>query len=166
MIKKSLFFICPTDCLEPVISDVFAQENFYYSSLGNSINFNAKSVGQIKKLIRKRDINEILFVLSNDNRIVLDALGKQNYSDVRGLGSFYKKVKLQRDQMGLSWQIWDRPSLLLSYHLNKKIRELTFRLKDFMTDGLSISGKIYNREEDQFTDIYPELICMEHANLN
>ena len=123
MIKKSLNFICPTDCLEPIINDAFSQENYYYSSLGNSITFDRKIVHQLEKLIKKREIKEISFVLSNDNRIVLDALGNQDFSEIRSLGDFYKKVTLQRDQIGLTWKIWDRQSLLLSYHLNKKIRE-------------------------------------------
>ena len=166
MIKNSLNFICPTDCLEPIINDAFTQENYYYSSLGNSITFDSKVVYQLEKLIRKRNIKEISFVLSSDNRIVLDALGNQDFSDVRGLGNFYKKVILQKEQIGLTWKIWDRPSLLLSYHLNKKIRELKLELNDYAIDQLSISGKIYNRQEDLFTDIYPDVVCMDYASVN
>ena len=121
---------------------------------------------QIEALIKKRKINEISFVLSCDNRIVLDALGNQDFLAIRGLSIFYKQVTLQKKQMGLSWKIWDHPSLLLSYHLNKKIRELKLELPDCAIDQLSISGKIYNRQEDIFTDIYPDVVCMEYASVN
>ena len=60
------------------------------------------------------------------------------------------------------WSIYG----LLSYHLNKKIKELRHRLNNYFMEEISISGKIYNRQETAFTDLYPELICMEHASLN
>jgi len=164
--KKLLYFICPTDSLEPIINGVSKQENYFYSSLGNSIVFKKNVIRQTTKLIQSKRINEINFVLSNDNRIVLDALGSQDFSDVRGLENFYHQIVKQKKQTEMSWEPVARQSLILSYHLNHKIRELRDALAASTISQIKIGGKIYQRDENSFIDIYPDLICLEHFSLN
>ena len=166
LMKKLLYFICPTDGLEPIINNRFKQENYYYSSLGNSIAFDGNVVEQLKKLISTRNIGAIAFVLSSDNRIVLDALGKQNFSDVTGLNNFYTQITRQKEYSEISWQTWNRQFSVLSYHLNQKIKELKGALNEATTNQLEISGKIYNRREHKFNEIHSDLICMEYLSLN
>lgn len=162
--KKLLYFICPTDNLESIINDVFRQENYYYSSLGNSISFKNNVIRQTKKLITTKNISEITFVLSNDNRIVLDAVGGQDFSDIRGLKKFYNQIIKQKEQTEMSWQTLNRQFLILSYHLNNKIKELKLGLDASIIDQIKISGKIYNRQENNFNDIYSDLICRVSLN--
>jgi len=90
--KQCLYFICPTDYLETIIERTFDQENYFYSSLGNSVIFTKDELSEIKKLICSKGIREISFVLADDNPIVLDALANQNFSDIRGLKKFYNQV--------------------------------------------------------------------------
>ncbi len=42
--QKRFFFICPTDCLEHTINTTFKYENYFYTSLGNSFNYNRKTI--------------------------------------------------------------------------------------------------------------------------
>ena len=162
----SLYFICPTDFLESVINKSFQDEKYYYSTLGNSINFDNKVLKNTKKLIETKNIRAIYFVLSSDNRIVFDALGNQDYSRIKGLNVFYDQVIKQKETVELSWQAWNSDFLILSYYLNHKISELKQGMGDRMNDQLIIKGKIYNKEEKAFIDIYPDLMCLEYASLN
>ena len=50
-------------------------------------------VGQINVLIETKNIREITFVLSDNNRIVIDALKNHDFIDVRGCNNFsYQRV--------------------------------------------------------------------------
>ncbi len=146
--------------------NTFRQENYYYSSLGNSIVFDKYIVEQLKKLICTKNIGEIAFVLSSDNRIILDALGKQDFLDVTDLNKFYNQITRQRGYSEMSWQTWNRQFSVISYYLNQKIKELERVLSDSISDQLNISGKVYNRRENRFNEIHSDLICMEHLSLN
>ena len=164
--KKSLHFICPTDGLETIIDGAFRQENYYYSSLGNSVLFNRKMLRDLKKLILEKNITEISFVLCNNNRIVSDAFSNQGFSGIRGLNNFYDKVMEQKERVEILWKTLNTESLILSYYLNQKIKELEKGLSRLAIKGLKFSGKIYDKKEDSFKDIYPNLICMDYPNFN
>jgi hypothetical protein len=164
--KSSLYFICPTDCLESVIESTFHQENYFYSSLGNSLTFSKNELNQIKKLICSKGIREIYFVLSDDNQIVSDAIGNQDFSDFRGLKKFYNQVQLQKENLEMSWQIQNPRSLILSCFLNEKIEQLNDGLKDLMIGKIAIIGKIFNKEEHQFKDINADLIFTKEVIFN
>ncbi|MFK8008026.1 MAG: hypothetical protein AB8H03_16835 [Saprospiraceae bacterium] len=159
--KSCLYFICPTDSLESVIENAFHQENYFYSSLGNSISFTNKDLNQIKKLICSKGIRKIVFVLSDDNQIVLDALGKQVFSDIRGLKKIYNQVLLQKEYLEMSWQIQNPQFLILSSFLNEKIEKLKDGLSDLMIGEITISGKVYSKERYKFKDIYSDLLFTE-----
>ena len=164
--SKHLFFVCPTDHLEPIINQRFKSENYYYSSLGNSLQFDNESMREIKRIILSHNIDDISFVLFIENRIILDALGKQEYSQIKGLNQLYQQIKLENEHYGESWYPLDTTFLILSSHLNKKIKELRKELEGSITDQLRIHGKIYDRNEQLFNDIYPELIFSESISLN
>ncbi len=164
--QKLLYFICPTDCLESIINHTFRHENYYYSSLGNSVEFDNEVVGQIKELILIKNIREISFVLSSDNRIVLDALSNQDFSDITGLNNYHNHIIKEKERSEVFWKTLNHQRLILSYHLNGKMKELKLRLNDSFFDQLKISGQIYNKQENTFHAIYPELICVEYLNLN
>lgn len=161
--KKLLYFICPTDGLEAIINTAFPNENYYYTSLGNSVTFNQEVLKQTKKLIQKRKIEEIAFVLADDNRIMLDAVGQRNHLDITGLGRFYHQVSLQKKKAELSWQTNNASFLLESYFLNEKIKEFKHGLNEAL---IKVSGKIYQRRTRIFKDVYPDFICLEGAIMN
>jgi len=164
--KSRLYFSCPTDYLETIIERNFDQENYFYSSLGNSVVFTEDELSEVKKLICSKGIREICFVLADDNRIVLDGLANQNFSEIRGLKNFYDQVLQQKKQLEMSWQIQNPQFLILSAFINKKIEKLKDGLSDLMIGEIMISGKIYSKEDHMFEDIYTDLIFREAIIFN
>mgnify|MGYP004137638051 CR=1 FL=1 len=69
--RKHLYFVCPTDHLETVINDHCYQENYYLTSLGNSVSFNSEFIGEINSLIEANRITEITFILSDNTSAIL-----------------------------------------------------------------------------------------------
>ncbi len=162
--QKHLYFICPTDFLEPTINSTFKDTNYYYTSLGNSVVFDDLTTTQIKALIKKNNIRRITFVLSYDNSIVLDA-HKNQYSGIKGLNHFYNHITKQKERSKVLWQMCGNQFSVLSSHLNTKIEELQHKLNDSFTHQVKVSGKIYNKQMSIFknTDsnsIYRIFFCL------
>ena len=165
--QKCFFLICPTDCLEHTINKTFKYENYFYTSLGNSFIYDTKTIEYIRQIIKKHKIEEIYFVLSMDNKIVLDVLGDNNeFSNIEALNNFYDEITVQKRHSGVSFQNGNRQFAVLSYYLNKKIKELEFQLTNLSKEPIKVSGKIYNRDQDTFTDIYSDLVCLGAYCLN
>lgn len=164
--QKHLYFICPTDHLETIIHSTFSQENYYYTSLGNSITFDTELVRQLQELLVEKDIREISFILSDDNRIISDALGNHDFSKISGLDNFYCEIIRQKEFSEELWQSCNLRFLILSNYLNTRIKELKLRLKTLPTDQVKINGKVYSRQTKIFSDIYVDLICRECFSLN
>ncbi|MEX0360904.1 MAG: hypothetical protein AB3N10_07935, partial [Allomuricauda sp.] len=122
--QRSLYFVCPTDCLEPIINCTFGDKNHFYTSLGNSVVFDKHTIDYIEPLILKQNVKEIYFVLSISNSIIIDALENQNFVDIRGLNDFYDEVLRQKGHSEVLCRQDNRQFMILSYHLNKKIKEL------------------------------------------
>ncbi|MFD2568129.1 hypothetical protein [Pseudotenacibaculum haliotis] len=160
--SNSLFLLCPTDCLESNINRTFNHQNYFCTSLGNSFAFETEIIGHIRGLVKKHHIREIYFVLSEDNPIFLDALGGQFFSDIRGLEEFYGEIMRQKEHSEIVWQKGFHQFSVLSYYLNKKIKELD----SLLNNTVNIHGKIYNKYQDTFYDIYSDLICIEKHCLN
>jgi len=163
--QKYLYLLCPTDCLESIINNTYKHENYFYTSLGNSVIFDDSSLEQIKRLIKKHDIREISFVLSISNQIVLDALENQYFSDIKGLNNFYNEISRQKERSKISSQRNHLKFSLLSYYLNKKIKELQLQLNN-LSNQLIIRGKIYSKHQNAFADIYSDLVCLDKYQLN
>lgn len=164
--QAHLYFICPTDFLEPVINRSFKQINYYYTSLGNSIAFDSKTIHYLKDLIGKYHIKEISLVLSENNPIARDALTKKSYSKILDLDGLYNEIIVQKRYSDRIWQNYNCPYLILSHYLNKKIGELRFHLDNISGNQLEIHGKIYSEKENVFKDIYSNLICIDYFSLN
>ncbi len=161
---KSFYLICPTDFIENTINKTFGGENYFYTSLGNSFNYESKTLEHIKAIIKKHNIKEIYFVLSLNNIIVLDALTTKKKSKIRLLHNFYNDIKSQKERSQTAFKENDNQFTLLSLYLNKKIKEL--RLANLSSQTIKIGGKIYHKDQDTFTNIYSDLVCLEKHNLN
>lgn len=165
MIKR-LYLLCPTDCLEPVINSTFKQENYFYFSLGNSFIVENNTIESIKKIVKDHHIQEISFVLSNKNHIVIDALGTQDFLNMRGLRSLYNQLIKQKKHSEIFWDTDRNQFSILSYYLNSKIKELKFELGNFINSTLKINAKIYDRYDQVFKSILPDIVCMNKYYLN
>ncbi|PKV51375.1 hypothetical protein ATE84_3460 [Aquimarina sp. MAR_2010_214] len=164
--QKCFFLICPTDCLEHTINKTFKYENYFYTSLGNSFIYDSKTIAYIKQIIKKHNIKEIYFVLSMDNKIVLDALGNDEFSNIGALHNFYNEIRIQKERSKISFQRGNRQFRVFSYYLNEKIKELELQLANLSNQPIKIGGKIYNRDQGVFTTIYSDLVCLDKYHLN
>ncbi len=164
--SRTLYFICPTDCIESIISEEFGGEHYFFTSLGNSLNFDAETVGKIFDLIESKRINEISFVLSSKNKIVLDALGKQDFLGLDGLRDFYILVKKEKEYSQDLWQTSDPQFLISSYHLKTKVEELKLELEGLFFNQIPIKARIYQAQEGVFREIYADPILKEKVSLN
>lgn len=164
--QKCFFLICPTDCLEQTINKAFKHENYFYTSLGNSFVYDRKTVEYVRGVVRKHRIEEIYFVLSNDNKIVMDALGDIDFSNIGALNNFYNDIEKQKECTKLFLQNNKNQHAVLSYVLNKKIKELEVHLNFLSNQPIKIRGKIYQRNWNEFIDIYSDLVCLQKHHLN
>lgn len=164
--RRTLHFICPTDCLESIINQTFSGEHYFFTSLGNSLTFDEETVSRVINLIETKDIRQISFILSNDNKIVLDALGNQIFGTLKGLYDFYHLLEKEKALAEDLWLHYNRPFLLSSCHLQQKIGELKAGLQNRSKSGLNIDAKIYKKQEGIFRRIYPKLILKRNLNLN
>ena len=89
--QKNLYFLCPSENLEAVIEKSFPQENYFLSSLGNSISFSDDFILDINSLIESKGIGKITFILSNNNRFILDAMKNQEFNILKNLKSIIKQ---------------------------------------------------------------------------
>ena len=160
-----LYFICPTDHLETVINGAFNQKSHYITSLGNSIDFSPEKIADINGLLRTHQVKDISFVLADDNQIVLDTERKQVFKNKLEAELHARLHKQEAHARGV-WQHYDARFLRLSYHLNNKIKELKYLLCLALPQCPTISGKIYCRDDQKFTNIYSCLICNEYTSLN
>ena len=164
--RRHLYLICPSDHLEPVINNKFKRKNYFLTSPGNSIIFDSETLAELEDWLLDKGIQEISFVLSDDNQFVSDGLGKKGFSSISGLSGFYDSISSHREQYEGMWQQSDYHFLILSQYLNNKIRELKLGLAYLMTDTPAINGLIYKRNQGEFGDIYSELICKKFFSLN
>ncbi len=162
-----LFLLCPTDSLQSKINTVSKCKNYFYTSLGNSFNFDDKIITEIKELIQKHTINEIYFVLSNDNKIVLDALEGQSFSEIKGLKRFYKEIEKDKMLLKILTNTENNNFSIISFYLNKKIKALKHKLEDnLVSQPVKIYGKIYNKEKKSFMNIFSNLNGLEKFRWN
>ncbi len=164
--QAHLYFICPTDQLETIIDNSYRHKNYYYTSLGNSLKFDHKTLNHLKGLILKHSIEEISLVLSENNHIIRDALTSRGFSKIRGLGELYREIMKQKQFTDIVWQKNNCSFTILSHYLNKKIQDLRIQL-DFLDLGqIEIRGMIYSQREKVFNNIYSDLICRDYFSLN
>ncbi len=163
---KSFYLICPTDCLEHTINKKFKYENYFYTSLGNSFVYDRNTIEYISKIIKKHKIREICFVLSIDNKIVSDALNNNTFLNIGALNNFYTEIRQQKKHSEIAFKKENLQFTIISYYLNKRIKELEIQLINLSSQSIKIRGKIYNRNQDKFSTIYSELICIEKCQLS
>lgn len=164
--QKHLYFVCPTDHLVTVINDEYEQENYFLTSLGNSILLSPEIVEEVNGLVEAKKIREITFVLSDRNRMILDALEHQVYTEIQGLKDFYSAIDQQKVLTDRIWQINDRHIPVVSCYLAAKIRELQQKLRGVVVAPVTVNARIYKRDEQLFSDVLSEVYQMGSFNLN
>lgn len=163
---KHLYFICPTDHLETTITATFGQESFFYTSLANSTVFDSGSIGQIIGIVEKENINQITFVLSQDNQLILNAIRKHSYPNLQGICHLYNAIgnqisNLNPNEKGIRFE-----SFVFSHYLDRKINELRGILNRWFIDNITINALIYSKENNLFFDAKSDFFRLHQFNLN
>ena len=117
-------------------------------------------------MIQEKCIDQISFTLSDSNRFIMDGMEKKSFSDIEGLCSFYERVSKQKAYSDKMWQIADHQFFVLSYYIHSKIIELKLCLQRVVAKPIPIQGMVYNRNEQDFYGIYPNLLCRKNFSLN
>lgn len=164
--QKNLYFLCPSENLEAVIEKSFPQENYFLSSLGNSISFSDDFILDINSLIESKGIGKITFILSNNNRFILDAMKNQEFKYIKELKEYYKTIEERKVLTIKSYKNKNFTSLITSHILKTKINELNSNLFDWIRNKISIEGKIYDPTKDMFFDVRINIIEPESLFLN
>ena len=158
---KHLFFVCPTDNLESIIDLKFRHDNYYLSSLGNSMTFNEEIVSKIDILIKRFKITEIIFVLASNNRIINDALKDQEFSNIKVLRPLYKEITLQDKLLKALWKPSNIILPIISSHLNKKIKELRLNMRNLSIAQQNMRALVFDIQKNVFSDIHD--VCKTSA---
>jgi hypothetical protein len=144
-----LFLICPTDGLEPVIRQTFGQNNYFLTSLGCACHLDQETQTFLKNWITKKDIRRICIVLSEDNKIMLDALAGGTYPRLPKLKPLYKEVSDYWEK------VFCNPNYhfsLFSFYLSQRISIVQQQFQEFNNP---IGAKVYSRQEHDFAPIEP-----------
>ena len=164
--QKRLYFICPTDHLESIINDRYKEENYYLTSLGNSISFDFETVEQLNSLVLEKEISHITFVLSDTNSIIEDALLHQNFGNLQTLKPLHSEILKQKKLADKVWHTSSLRVLVATHYLSCKIDELHHQLSSWMTKPIKIDAKIYHRKQARFTESTPDLLLLRYFHLN
>ena len=164
--QKILYFICPTDHLEQVINSASQEENYFITSLGNSIAFERQTIEEISELLCQKNIRKISFVLSAENQVVLDLISKEGHSKINEFSKLCSQIGVQKDLAQIIQRTGNLEFFELSYYLNEKMNLLRSKLKNSSSHSIFVNGKIYNRENKTFSSVYSELICSNYVSAN
>ncbi len=164
--QRYLYFICPTDHLETVIDKAFKAENYFFTSLGNSVTFDENVVEGILKLIETKGIAEITFVLSDNNQMLKDIINHHDLMNAIIADDYNAKVVWQEADSEVFLKTGQYPFSILSSFLNNKIKELNRELSNLGCNTIKIQGKIYTNQKHSFKDIYPDIMDMKRYRLN
>ena len=164
--KKQLFFICPTDCLESHLVKKFGEEISFFTSLGNSILLDKEAVLEINEILESKEIREVTLVIAHDNKLIVDALKGRGLVGIKGLRSFYNELTIKK---ALSEQIWNANNIQLPIIvslMNDKRKELLRKLSSSIVHNLEFNTIIYDRRKRLFTMIDSQLYYKQISVLN
>ena len=164
--NASLFFLCPTDCLESIVNKKYIGENYFYNSLGNTLTLDSITLESIIRLVCRHNIRNIYLVLSEQNKIAVDVMEGQTFPKIRGLQNFNNSINQSKKQSELFWKTSEPVFSSLSYYLNQKIRQLQLNLSYVLSQSVNLEGKIYIKSQNKFVDIYPDVVCLRDYSLN
>jgi hypothetical protein len=146
-----LYFICPTDHLEPIIDKAFPGDNYFFASLGNSMIFDEDLCSVIGNLVELKGMQAITFILSDKNKVIYDALLHQDFSRFGRLKGMYDEITNHKEQSRchgiLDTQI---QKLILPVHLDSKVKGLMMKIP---AQNLNIDAVIYERVSRQFIEV-------------
>ena len=163
---KHLYFVCPSDNLEGLIDKKFPQENYFLSSLGNSLSLSKDIMQEVSALIELKGIDKITFILSDDNKLIFDGLRNQNFDTINVLKKLYNNITNYKKLTSKVYGEGNIQILVTSNLLNEKINEIKLGLCDWLSSKVNIEAKIYIRKSDEFKGFPYDLFNPSNLHLN
>ena len=163
---KHLYFVCPSDNLEGLIDKKFPQENYFLSSLGNSISFSKDIMQEVNALIELKGIDKITFILSDDNKLIFDGLRNQNFDNINVLKKLYNNISDYKKLTSKVYSEGNLQILVTSNLLNEKIKEIKLSLYDWLSSKVNIDAKIFIRKSEEFKGFPNHLFDPHNLYLN
>ena len=163
---KHLYFVCPSDNLEALIEKKFPHENYFMSSLGNSISFSKDIIEEVNALIESKGIEKISFILSEDNKLVLDGIKNQNFDNIKDLRRLFKDISEIKKETSKVYKERNIQKMITSKLLKRKIKEMNVNLHGWLSSKVSIDAKVYCRNSDEFKQVPNHLIEPHSLHLN
>ena len=164
--QKHLYFVCPSDNLEGLIDKKFPQENYFLSSLGNSLSLSKDIMQEVNALIELKGIYKITFILSDDNKLIFDGLRNQNFDNINVLKKLYNNITNYKKLTSKVYGEGNIQILVTSNLLNEKINEIKLGLCDWLSSKVNIDAKIYIRKSDEFKGFSNDLFDPRNLYLN
>lgn len=164
--EPQLYFICPTDHLEHIINDQLGGVNYFYFSLGNSLGFDVETLEQLSSFLNEKRIENISFVLSDSNQLVLDAIQRQGGVQFKGLENLYDGIRREKV---LSSSLWKGKSLeiaLVAQYLKSRVKDLESKFSETLNADLNITALLYDSKNKQFKSLYSDFIYTECIRMN
>ena len=148
--RKTLFLICPTDIMESIIQAHFQSDNYFYTSLGNSLDLNNEiTVRLIKQQILDKDITQIIFVLKEDNPILKDVMCSYKYRQISCLQHLYHEAIYNKSMMSHGGILSDAHKSYLSRFLINKVCTLKNKLNGQFSN-VKVNAFIYKNKYPYF----------------
>lgn len=164
--QKSLYFVCPTDCMETIITKTFDKEQFFYATLGNCLSLDIDTLTGLKDCIEREQITSVCFVLADDNKIIKEATEGQLFSEIKVLRDLCAELTKQSRHCNLLCEKKNAYIAVLSYYLNKRIEMFNNSISFFLKHPVKLHAKIYQRRKARFINTYHSLFFIENYVLN
>jgi len=163
---KHLYFVCPSDNLEDIINKIFPEENFFISSLGNSIYFSNDFTDEVNAFIESKAIEKITFVLSDNNKFINDSMKEKSFDHIKELNNFYTILSKQSEISNRKFKEYNLNKQIISFLLKLKVEEMNLKLSDWLSDKIYVDAKVYSEEKKIFTEVQSNLLNPKSIHLN
>lgn len=161
-----LFLICPTDFLEAAIESNFNGNNYFYTSLGNSIKLeDKKTMEQIENFIKEKYISKVVFVLKENNTIISDIMNDYEYGNLLVASNLNKEINHHKFMMSSYNNKSILQKLCTSGHLNSKVI-LMLNILEPKFPNIEIGALLHTETHPYFIDVIHPLVTTVYLALN
>lgn len=147
-----LFFTCPTDFLETTIENTFQEEKLFKKVLANSLDFESNELDEIMTIVASRDVDEVTFVLSSENRLFTEGMSEIPFNNLKGVSSFCKQFTGPEDAIGKD-QESNVLEPIMSYYLLQKVERFCQCLKQKKVSDVIVNALVYCSITNAFQEV-------------
>jgi len=154
--SKTLYFVCPTDNLEKKISSVNTGEIFFHSALGDALIFEEPFLTAINDYIINHGITNIVFVLSNQNKVFTTIINNKDFCQSPQLLKIYQSISTQVEQSKNYWQDDNLRDYVIKEFLTRQVEALQQKINYWVSFNINVEAQIYQPNLQKFSNITPD----------